>query len=77
VREETARENGIPTLGYAEALHSLRVSDLEEVLVWAVTRHRDPAYHFQLFMSPDKSRVVACIGVSKDPQFKRTEPLEG
>jgi hypothetical protein len=75
VREAITRETGIPTLGYPDALHSLRGCDLEEVLLWGVTQI-DPPYYFQLFMSADAERVIACIGVSQDPRFRRTSPLE-
>ncbi|MEU8801275.1 hypothetical protein [Spirillospora sp. NPDC048819] len=68
-REAITRENGIPTLGFAVALRSLRTCELEEVLLWWVTQ-LEPAYLFLLFLSADEARVVACIGVSQDPKFR-------
>ncbi|GAA3954282.1 hypothetical protein GCM10023085_40970 [Actinomadura viridis] len=71
VREANTRENGIPTLGFADALHDLQACELGEVLLWSVEQ-RDPAYYFLLFVSPNEQAVIACIGVSQDPATGRT-----
>ncbi|MGW0809244.1 hypothetical protein [Nonomuraea sp. NPDC002799] len=54
----------IPSLGFDEAVTLLSGCGLQH-LILGVVKGTDPAYHFQLFLAPDASRVVACLGVSQ------------
>jgi hypothetical protein len=64
VRHEHAREVGIPTLGFAEAVDDLQSCALGEVLIGSVDQ-LEPAYHFAIFLDTDASKVAACIGISR------------
>ena len=64
-RERTTRRTGQGSIGFAEgiqALHDFRGSQL--VLAHIDDRPQD-GYYFQLFLTPDLSRIVACFGVEK------------
>ncbi|MFC6373992.1 hypothetical protein [Nonomuraea thailandensis] len=65
-REEHIRALGIPSVGFAEAVRNLEACELDRVLLGGVMCTRPP-YWFAVFLSPDRSRVVACLGVSQDP----------
>lgn len=56
-------------LGFDEALTQLKACALQH-LILGIVRSAEPAYHFQLFLSPDASRVVACLGVSCNHQWR-------
>ncbi|MEU6723171.1 hypothetical protein ABZ917_05600 [Nonomuraea wenchangensis] len=64
----------IPSLGFNEAVTKLDTCGLQH-LVLGIVKDAESAYHFQLFLSPDASRVVACLGVSKQGERSaRTTP---
>ena len=55
---------GIPTLGFADAVASLRRMGTQPVRLGQVTV-ADPPYLFMLFLSDDASTVVACLGIDQ------------
>jgi hypothetical protein len=55
---------GVPTAGFADAVDALRAHGAAEVLLGSASV-ADPPYHYQLFLSADADRVVACLGVSQ------------
>lgn len=63
----------IPSLGLEEAVAQLSSCGLQH-LILGIVKSTEPAYHFQLFLSPDASRVVACLGVSQRARQARTAP---
>jgi hypothetical protein len=63
-REAHTIARGIPTLGFPEALASLRGLGTEPVQLGQVTV-TDPPYLFMLFLTADASSVVACLGVDQ------------
>lgn len=54
----------IPSLGVEEAVAQLGSCGLQH-LILGIVKSTEPAYQFQLFLSPDASRMVACLGVSQ------------
>ncbi|MEU6715961.1 hypothetical protein ABZ897_31225 [Nonomuraea sp. NPDC046802] len=54
----------IPSLGFEDAVARLSSCEFQH-LILGIVKNTEPAYHFQLFLSPDASRVVACLGVSQ------------
>lgn len=71
VRRVHTRERGIPTLGFAEAVETLRALGEQPVRLGGVTQ-LDPPYYFQLFLTADAASVLACIGVDQRHQQRRT-----
>jgi hypothetical protein len=65
-RERLTRRRGRCSLGFAEAVDDLSACELDQVLIGYV-RCTAPLYHFQLFVSPDETRIVACLGVELPP----------
>jgi hypothetical protein len=63
-RESHTVANGIPTLGFAEALAELRTLGPRTVQIGQVTV-ADPPYVFMVFLSEDASAVVACLGIDQ------------
>ncbi|SDI62839.1 hypothetical protein [Nonomuraea jiangxiensis] len=65
----------VPSLGFDEAVTQLDTCELQH-LILGMVKSTEPAYHFQLFLSPDASRVVACLGVSRNQweHVARTTP---
>jgi hypothetical protein len=65
-REKHVRDVGHPALGFAEA-----VTDLEEYglpFVWlGHVKGQRPPYHFQIFLEPAGTRIVACLAVATAP----------
>ncbi|MEV6929717.1 hypothetical protein AB0M46_35220 [Dactylosporangium sp. NPDC051485] len=55
---------GNPMLGGAEAVAQLQVSG-DRPLRIGEAKVEDPPTHFQLFLTADASRVVACIGIDQ------------
>ena len=55
---------GIPTLGFSEAVASLRGMGTQPVQLGQVTVE-DPPYLFMLFLADDASSVVACLGIDQ------------
>ena len=66
-RERLTRRQAIPSLGFSEAVSRLQSCGLDEVLL-GYAKSAEPRYHFQLFLTVDASRVVACLGVSQEPR---------
>jgi hypothetical protein len=56
--------NGIPTLGFAEALTHLRSLGLRSVQIGQVTV-LDPPYLFMIFLADDATAVAACVGIDQ------------
>ncbi|GAA3008505.1 hypothetical protein GCM10017559_33580 [Streptosporangium longisporum] len=65
-RARHTRRKNIPTLGFDEAILNLEACGLEHLNL-GIVPSTPSAYHFQLFLSPDSSRVVACLGVGRNP----------
>ncbi|MEV0127105.1 hypothetical protein AB0H83_01370 [Dactylosporangium sp. NPDC050688] len=55
---------GTPMLGGDDAVASLRVSG-DQPLRIGEAKVEDPPTHFQLFLTADASRVVACLGIDQ------------
>lgn len=66
-REAHTVARGIPTLGFPEALASLRSVGAAQVQLGQVTV-ANPPYLFMLFLAADSSEVVACLGVDQEHQ---------
>ncbi|GAA2878394.1 hypothetical protein GCM10020220_080260 [Nonomuraea rubra] len=63
-RARLTRRMGIPSLGFDEAVTQLGACGLQH-LILGIVKSTESDYRFQLFLSPDALRVVACLGVSK------------
>ncbi|GGM58731.1 hypothetical protein ACFFX1_51205 [Dactylosporangium sucinum] len=55
---------GNPMLGGAEAIEQLQASG-DRPLRTGEAKVEDPPTHFQIFLTADASRVVACIGIDQ------------
>jgi hypothetical protein len=55
---------GTPMLGGADAIAELQVSG-DRPLRIGEAKVEDPPTHFQLFLTADASRVVACLGIDQ------------
>ncbi|MEV4569208.1 hypothetical protein AB0K12_36025 [Nonomuraea sp. NPDC049419] len=66
-RARLTHRQEIPSLGFDEAVAQLSSCEHQHLILGMVTS-TDPAYHFQLFLASDASRVVACLGVSRRPR---------
>jgi hypothetical protein len=67
-RQRAMERTGTPTVGFPEAVAALRAHMPGEVLLGSVTLD-DPPIHFQLFLTPDADKLVACLGVDQRPTF--------
>ncbi|MEV0309329.1 hypothetical protein [Nonomuraea fuscirosea] len=67
-RARLTRRMDIPSVGFDEAVTQLGACGFQR-LILGIVRSTESGYRFQLFLSPDASRVVACLGVS--PQRQR------
>ncbi|MEW9530067.1 hypothetical protein [Microbispora sp. NPDC049125] len=72
-RERLSRRRGISSVGFADAVVRLDTCDLEVVLIGYV-ESVSPAYHFQIFLSADASRVIACLGISQEHKAPSVGP---
>jgi hypothetical protein len=63
-REVRTVAEGTPTIGFAEAVASLRRLGTEPVRLGQVTV-ADPPYVFMVFFGGDASTVVACLGIDQ------------
>jgi hypothetical protein len=63
-REMRTVADGIATVGFAEAVASLRSAGNQPVRLGQVTV-ADPPYLFMLFLAGDESAVVACLGIDQ------------
>ncbi|WP_220499356.1 hypothetical protein [Microbispora sp. H10949] len=72
-RERLSRRRGVSSIGFADAVVRLDACGLEVVLVGYV-KSVTPAYHFQIFLSADTLRVVACLGISQEHKARSAGP---
>ncbi|WP_344208124.1 hypothetical protein [Nonomuraea bangladeshensis] len=72
-RARLTRRKNVPPLGFDEAVTQLEACELQH-LILGIVRSTEPAYHFQLFLSPDASRVVACLGCQLQPPVAHRSP---
>ncbi|MEU1385931.1 MULTISPECIES: hypothetical protein [unclassified Nonomuraea] len=63
-RARLTRWMDIPSLCFDEAVTQLGSCGLQH-LILGIVKSPQSDYRFQLFLSPDASRVVACLGVNK------------
>ncbi len=63
-RAEHCARRDIRTVGFPEGLRRLADAGEQPVRL-ALVDSTQPPYHFQVFMAPDLSTVVACVGVAK------------
>jgi len=62
-RERGTRRSGQASLGFPEALDSLRAYEGTELSIGFIDDRRRGGYYFQLFLNLELSSVVACFGV--------------
>lgn len=62
-RERHAHRAGQPSIGFTQAVASLREYGKGEVVIGSIDDRPRGGYYFQLFLSQDLSRIVACLGV--------------
>ena len=55
---------GTPMLGGAEAIAHLQVAGVRPLRI-GEAKVEDPPTHFQLFLTADATRVVACLGIDQ------------
>ncbi|MEV0306568.1 hypothetical protein [Nonomuraea fuscirosea] len=68
------RRMDIPSVGFDEAITQLSACGLQH-LILGIVKSTESDHRFQLFLSPDSSRVVACLGVSTQRERSaRTTP---
>jgi hypothetical protein len=63
-REARALADGVPTLGFPEALEGLRRAGCQQVQLGQVTL-ADPPYLFMIFLAGDPTALVACVGIDQ------------
>jgi len=63
-REARALADGVPTLGFPEALDRLRRAGHQELQLGQVTAV-DPPYLFMIFLTGDPTALVACVGIDQ------------
>ncbi|MGV9374908.1 hypothetical protein ACWDRB_03800 [Nonomuraea sp. NPDC003707] len=73
-RARLTRRMGNPSLGFDEAIARLGTCGLQHLLL-GIVKSTESAYNFQLFLSPDASRVVACLGISNQRERSRVTGL--
>ncbi|MFE5522522.1 hypothetical protein ACFQ9Q_33105 [Streptomyces virginiae] len=56
-----------PPLGGEEAVANLAASGSEDLLIGYIDDREEGGCFFQLFLSPDLTRVVGCIGLQAPP----------
>jgi hypothetical protein len=66
-RQSHTLAEGIPTLGFAEAVDGLRSMGTEPVRLGQVTVV-DPPYLFMVFLTADSSTIVGCLGIGQQRQ---------
>jgi hypothetical protein len=67
-RERRARKAGQPSLGFPEAVADLRAYTGERVLIGYVDDRPQNGFYFQLFLDPEATQVIACLGVRPTAQ---------
>jgi hypothetical protein len=63
-REARALADGVPTLGFPEALDRLRRAGRQKLQLGQVTMV-DPPYLFMIFLTGDPTALVACVGIDQ------------
>lgn len=63
-RERLTRRKRTASIGFSDAVVRLRACGFDEVLIGYV-KDLDGRRHFQLFVAPDGSRIVSCLGVDR------------
>lgn len=63
-RAHLSHRMNLPSLGFDEAVAQLSACGLQH-LILGLVRSPGSGYRFQFFLTPDASRVVACLGVRK------------
>jgi hypothetical protein len=63
-RQARALADGVPTLGFPEALNRLRHAGRQELQLGQVTM-ADPPYLFMIFLTGDPIALVACVGIDQ------------
>ena len=63
-RAARALADGVPTLGFTEALDGLRRAGRQDLLLGQVTLV-DPPYLFMVFLAADAAALVACVGIGQ------------
>ncbi|WP_156926034.1 hypothetical protein [Glycomyces arizonensis] len=58
-------KNGQPSVGFAEAIESIRSFPEDRLRIGYVDDRPRGGYYFQLFLSPEDSVIVACFGVQE------------
>ena len=74
-RAHLTRRMGVPSLGFDEAVTQLGSCGLQH-LILGIVEGAESDYRFQLFLSPDASRVVACLGVNKHQERSARTTLD-
>ncbi|GAA1028881.1 hypothetical protein GCM10009557_15500 [Virgisporangium ochraceum] len=72
-RDRLTRRKGIQSLGFTEAVETLRSRGDDPICIGAVDTD-DPPYHFQLFLDEGATTVVACLGVDQSWKTHVDEP---
>lgn len=62
-RWKHAGKAGQPSTGFAQALRDIEHFSGDALVLGYVDNRGDDGYYFQLFLTPDSSRLVACLGV--------------
>ena len=71
-RYRTTRRVGQPSVGFSEAVEALRAYEGTEVAIGYVGDRPRGGFYFQIFLTPDLARVVACLGVERYAYRPRT-----
>ncbi|MEN3613384.1 hypothetical protein AAH979_28030 [Plantactinospora sp. ZYX-F-223] len=64
-RERHTRTRGIRTLGFVQAVNRLASAEGPGEVLLGQVGGTETAWFFQLFLTPEGSRVVACLGVDQ------------
>jgi hypothetical protein len=65
-RQRAMERVGTPIVGFDTAVAALRAHAPGEVLLGSVTLD-EPPIHFQLFLTPDAGKLLACVGIDQRP----------
>ncbi|WP_326569400.1 hypothetical protein VSH64_48015 [Amycolatopsis rhabdoformis] len=69
-RQRNAPRAGQPSIGFAEGLRDLDAYEGTFLTLGHLDDRPRGGYYFQLFLTPDRSRLVACFGVGPVPRRK-------
>lgn len=62
-RERTVHRSGQPSIGFGPAIDHLRSYGGAQLTLGYVDNTPRGGYYFQLFFTPERTKVIACIGV--------------